>query len=146
MKAIDPDDHRLFSRTVDFAQKLSSGGGGGGNAAAEEVISSEFPGLMNGSSLQDFVKAAASDVQADSLSSLRTRIAVARAVASTGVGSGEEAVSLILDSKLNVQGVTVQTCREALAFIDSLGKDGLEGRGNMAALVAAKFPFAKDIL
>ena len=143
MNAIDPSDHQLFSRIIDFSQKLSSRTDKG-HAASEEVIASEFPELMNGKSLQDFVKMNMESVKADSLSSLPMRIEVAKAALATEVASGSEALSLILDSKLNVEGVTIESCRNALAFVESLGKDGSESKERMMQLIMAKFPFAKD--
>lgn len=143
MKSVDPNDHRLFSRIVDYSQQLSARTDPTkGNAASERVISSEFPKLMDGKSLSDFVKSAVEDLKSNSLSSLPMRTAVAKAMLSTNVGSKEEASSLILDSKLEgVRCVTVETCREALAFMESLESEKKE---RMRMLIMAKFPFAKD--
>lgn len=146
MRSIDPNAHQLFSRVIDFSQKLSSRTING-NAAAEEVISSEFPTLMNGNSLAEFVQSAVDDVKADSLSSLPRRIAVARALLSMNdVGfTDADASSLVLDSKLNVRGVTIETCLEALQFMESLGKEGGDAKERMMKLIMDKFPFATDI-
>ena len=154
MKAIDPDDHRLFSRIVDFSRKLSSRSPDGkGNAAAEGVIADEFPGLTGGGSPADFVRSAAEGIGADASSGLPTRTAVARAVLSAARDAGSdvaaaeaEASSLILDGGLDARRVTVETCREALEFLESLGTTG-DGSGygeRMRTLIAAKFPLAKD--
>ena len=99
---------------------------------------------MNDKSLADFVHLALNGVETDSLSSLPMRIAVAKAILSANVGSASDACSLILDSKLNIRSVTVETCREALKFMESLGKDGAEAKERMKMLIAKKFPFAKD--
>merc|ERR1712127_543257 len=144
MKSIDPNDHRLFTRTVDYSQKLScraSDGQEKRNAPAEEVISSEFPNLMSGKSLADFVRSTAEGVRADESASLPMRVAVARAMLATG-SKEADASSLILESELNVRCVTVETCREALKFVESLGGDSKE---RLMGLVVAKFPFSKDL-
>ena len=143
MKSIDVNDHQLFARIVDFSHKLATRTTKG-HPASEDVISSEFPKLMNSQSLTDYVKSALDMVQADSLSSLPMRTAVAKAIVSTNVGSKAQAISLILDSKLNARCVTVETCRDALKFIESLGKDGVSGRDQLMTQIMTKFPFAKD--
>mmetsp|Transcript_23858 Transcript_23858/g.54142 ORF Transcript_23858/g.54142 Transcript_23858/m.54142 type:complete len:384 (+) Transcript_23858:281-1432(+) len=141
MRGISPTSHELFSRTVDFAQKLASRPAEQKcSEAAEGVISSEFPDLMSGESLPDFVASAARDVKSDPLSSLPMRTAVAKALVSTGAGSKADAAALILDSELNTRGVDMETCRAALDFMGTLGSDN---KNAMAALVKARFPFSK---
>ena len=151
MKAINPNNHELFSRIVDFSQKLSSRTlDSQGHAASEQVITREFPKLMNDKSLTDFVTSSVEEVKADALSSLPMQIAVARAMLSTNVGSSSDATSLILDCKLNVRCVSVETCREALQFMEFLGTkeegggENNNNKGRMMQLIMAKFPFAKD--
>eukprot|EP00581_Thalassiosira_minuscula_P017759 CAMPEP_0183722740 /NCGR_PEP_ID=MMETSP0737-20130205/14604_1 /TAXON_ID=385413 /ORGANISM="Thalassiosira miniscula, Strain CCMP1093" /LENGTH=974 /DNA_ID=CAMNT_0025952969 /DNA_START=188 /DNA_END=3112 /DNA_ORIENTATION=+ len=141
MRSIDPNDDRLFSRIVDYSQKLSAGSQKG-HAASEEVIASEFPTLLNNKSLTNYISSAAEKVKADALSSLPLRIAVARAMLETKVGSSGEAAALVLDSKLNVRCVTVETCREALQFMELTGDK--HNKEQMKQLIDAKFPFAKD--
>ena len=141
MKAIDSNDPQLFSRIVDYSQKLSSRNDKQ-NAASEEVISNEFPTLMNGESSSEFVKAAVDEVKSNPSSSLPMRVAVAKAMIATKVGSGADASSLVLDSKMEVMRcVTVESCREALAFMESIGK-GEKERLKMAIMI--RYPFAKD--
>ena len=142
MKSVDPDSHKLFSRIVDFSQRLSNKSAGEGGAAASEEVIRDFSKLMDGKSLSDFVD----DVKNNPLSTLSMRVAVAKAMLSTNVGSSADAASLLLDSKLNVRGVTVESCQEAVAFMDSLDNAG-EGGGNkerMMKLIMTKFTFAKD--
>ena len=67
------------------------------------------------------------------------RVAVAKAMVSANVGSTDDAASLVLDSKLNVRGVTVETCQDTLAFMASLDK-----KEQMMQLIMTKFPFARD--
>jgi len=139
MKSIDPNSHELFSCIVDFSQQLSKRSSQQGHAASEEVITTDFPQLINGKSLSDFVQQTVDDVKADPLSSLSMRVAVAKAMISANVGSSDDAASLVLDSKLNVRGVTVETCQDALAFMASLDK-----KEQMMQLILSKFPFAKE--
>ena len=39
---VDPDSHKLFSRIVDFSQRLSNKSAGEGGAAASEEVISDF--------------------------------------------------------------------------------------------------------
>ncbi|KAL7523101.1 hypothetical protein ACHAWF_000369 [Thalassiosira exigua] len=102
---------------------------------------------MSGKSLDDFIKSTTDDVRGDPLSSLPMRVAVAKALISTKVEPDVgKALSLILGSKLNVRRcVTVETCREALRFVEFLGETGKGDGERLRALIAEKFPFAKDI-
>jgi hypothetical protein len=147
MKSIDTNDHQLFSRIVDFSQKhFTETPEGGGRVAvatvAKEVIASEFPTLLLDQPLSGFVAAAAGRIGAGTAppSGLPLRIAVAKAVLSTGSdGGSSQASALVLDSGLNVPGVSVETCQEALSLMATLGC-----QERMMELVMAKFPFAKD--
>ena len=146
MKSVDPDSHKLFSRIVDFSQRLSNKSAGEGGAAVSEEVISDFSKLMDGKSLLDFVNMSMDGVKNNPLSTLSMRVAIAKAMLSTNVGSSADAASLLLDSKLNVRGVTVESCQEAVAFMDSLDNAG-EGGGNkerMMKLIMTKFTFAKD--
>lgn len=142
MKSIDSNHHALFSRIVEFSQRMTLRTSQG-NASAEHVLLSEFPNLTNSDTLTGFVKMAVDTVKSDPLSSLPMRIAVARAVLCASLGSSADAASLILSSKLNVRGVTIESCREALAFMESLGTDG-KYKDQLTTLITTKFAFAKD--
>jgi len=141
MNSIDPNSHQLFSRVVDFSQRLESRSSKC-HDASEEIILAEFPKLMDAKSLSEFVQSAIDRVKNDVASDLPTRTAVANAIISTGVGSASDSLSLILDSKLNCRCVNVDSCREALKFIESVGSDS--GKGQFKALIVTKFPFLKD--
>ncbi len=143
MKSIDSTHHDLFARIVDFSQKLESRTTKC-HAASEEVISSEFPKLLDDKSLPDFIKSTLDSVKSNPLSSLPMKIVLAKAMISSNMATKSDCVSLILDSKLNGRSVTMTTCRDALEFMDSLGKDAITGKGELIQLIMAKFPFAKD--
>jgi len=141
MKSIDSNSPQLFSRVVDFSQRLGSRSSKC-HDTSEEIISAEFPKLMGGKTLSEFVKSAKERVKSDAASDLPMRTAVAKAIVSSGVGSAPDSLSLILDSKLNCRSANVESCREALKFIESVG--GQSGKGQFQALVVTKFPFLKD--
>jgi hypothetical protein len=147
MKSIDYDDPELFTRLVDFAQIMSTRSitQGGDEDTSDQVLCSEFPELMNHLSLHDFVKMAVDNVKANPMShQLSKVIAVVRAMLSTKVGSSADASLLLLDSKLNFRGVSIKTCREALALFGSLGaNDG--SKEQLMMLISSRFPFAKDL-
>lgn len=145
MKSIDGGDHRLFSRIINFSLKLTAANtkDDSPSAAASGLIAEEFPMLMNGKSLVDFVKLNVEKVKADSLTSLPMRVAVARAMLSTEPSQVEAAAELVLSCKLNARGVSVENCREALKFMESLGESN-KYMEKMMTLIMVKFPFAKD--
>jgi len=147
MKAIDPDDHQLFSRIADFSHKKKNDTSEYENhasvaAAAEQVIASEFPKLLDNQPLSCFVTSRVKRVEAGTapLCGLPMRIAVARVVLSEGsAGCDATASALVLDSGLNVPGVSVETCRDALSLMAALGY-----QTRLMDLITAKFPFARD--
>ena len=141
MKSIDSNSHQLFSRIVDFSRRLESRSSKC-HDTSEEIISAEFPKLMDGKTLSEFVKSAIEKVNCDAAADLPLRTAVAKAAITSGVGNATDSISVILDSKLNCRCVNVESCREALEFIATVGGDS--GKGQFQALVATKFPFLKD--
>jgi hypothetical protein len=70
------------------------------------------------------------------------RTAVSKAMISAEVGSKQDALSLIMDSKLAGRGVNINSCREALQFVESVAPDRKE---QLRMLILAKFPFIKDL-
>lgn len=106
------------------------------------MISSQFPKLINNQSLSDFIESAFDTAKADPLTSLPMRIAVSKAMISTQVRSKHDALSLILDSKLAGRDVTIESCRDAMQFVESVEPATNE---QLRMLVVAKFPFAKDL-
>ncbi len=142
MKSIDSNSHELFSRVVDFSQRLESRSSKC-HESSEEIISKEFPTLMDGKPLPDFLKAAVDTVKNNSLSALPMRTAVAKAMVDTGLGAAPSSISsLILDSKLECRGVNVDSSQEALKFIESTGDESCKVQ--FKALIHTKFPFLKD--
>jgi hypothetical protein len=139
---IEPSSHDLFSRIVDFSLKSASSTTKA-HSSSEKVIAAEFPKLMNNQSLKDYIQSTLNTVNADPLSSLPMRMAVAKAMLLASVGTKDDALSLIIDSKLAGREVTVESCREALKFIESTGDDGKKEQLKM--LVVGKFPFVKDL-
>mmetsp|Transcript_285 Transcript_285/g.552 ORF Transcript_285/g.552 Transcript_285/m.552 type:complete len:918 (+) Transcript_285:161-2914(+) len=141
MKSIDSNCHQLFSRVVDFSRRLESRSSKC-HDTSEEIISAEFPKLMGGKTLSEFVNSAIERVKSDAATDLPMRTAVAKAIVTLGEGSAPDSLSVILDSKLNCRCVNVDSCREALEFIASVGGDS--GKGQFQALLVTKFPFLKD--
>lgn len=96
---------------------------------------------MNNQSLTDFIQSNFDRVKSDPISSFPMRIAVSKAMISAQVGSKKDALSLILDSKLAGRGVTIDSCRKAMQFVESVDASSKE---QLPMLVATKFPFMKD--
>lgn len=97
---------------------------------------------MNNQSLSDFIQSALNAVKSDPLSSLPMRTAVSKAMISAKVGQTKDAIALIMDSTLAGRGVNIESCREALQFVESVEPSAKE---QLQVLVAAKFPFVKDL-
>ncbi|KAL3784716.1 hypothetical protein HJC23_007725 [Cyclotella cryptica] len=144
IKHIDGNSHQLFARTVDFSLKLASTATKG-HPTSEMVISTEFSKLLNNQSLEGYIQSAFKTVKAVPMSSLPLRVEVAKAMVSAHIGTSDDALSLILDSELVGRGVTVNSCREALQFIESVGPDSAGLKEQWKMLVTAKFPFVKDL-
>mmetsp|Transcript_20010 Transcript_20010/g.29024 ORF Transcript_20010/g.29024 Transcript_20010/m.29024 type:complete len:901 (+) Transcript_20010:308-3010(+) len=137
-KAIDKESNELFTRIVDFVQKVESEKEA--NPIIKEVLASETTTLLEGKSLSDFVSEAASRAKSDALTDLPKRIAVAKGLIATNVGTVKEASSLIIDGGLEGRKVSVDTCRDALRCLTFLGSDAEDAKTEWVAKVKEKFP------
>ena len=141
MRNIDSGSYELFSRIVDFSQKLNTTNTNS-QPLTQSVIATEFPKLMNNQCLADFIKAGVDRVKSDPLSSFPLRLEVSKAMISAQVGSKEDALSLLLDSELAGLGVSLEACQRALHFVESVDPDTKE---KLKILVVSKFPFVRDL-
>lgn len=141
-RAIDASSSALFARIVDFACKAD--GLGADQAAVREIISDELPVLLNSQSVDDFVSAVVEKVKQDPLSSLSTRIDVAKVLVTRKNATVVDAASLIVDGGLSGRGVTIESCREALVALKGLGDDATDSKEKWVAAVSERFPLLKD--
>jgi len=86
------------------------------------------------------VSEAASRAKSDALTDLPKRIAVAKGLIATNVGTVKEASSLIIDGGLEGRKVSVDTCRDALRCLTFLGSDAEDAKTEWVAKVKEKFP------
>ena len=136
---MDPKSSDLLTRIVDFGIKVEKFKSGDCPAVVKEVIDAELPTLLNNhKSVADYVAAAA----ADTMTNLPTRVAVANALMLVKKASAEDAAKLILEGGLDGRGVNVETCRQALAALKSLG--ATDAVGKWTAAVMERFPLLKD--
>jgi len=138
-KAIDSHNSQLFTRIVDFVLKKTPDGDC--PAAVREVISSQTKAILGGKTVSEFVSDARSKVVGDALSSLDTRIAVAKCLLLTGAGTSSDAASLIVDGGVRVRKANIENCREALKCLTDLGVE--EAKSKWISLVKERFPLAK---
>jgi hypothetical protein len=97
--------------------------------------------LLEDKTVTEFVSASRKRViSADA--SLDMRIAISKALVSTGAGTLLEASSLIVDGGLNVRNATVENCREALRCLSNFGEE--EAKAKWISLVKKCFPLIKN--
>ena len=138
-RAVDPKSSDLLTRIVDFGIKVEKFKSGDCPAVVKEVIDAELPTLLNNhKSVADYVAATA----ADTMTNLPTRVAVANALMLVKKAFAEDAAKLILEGGLDGRGVNVETCRQALAALKSLG--ATDAVGKWTAAVMERFPLLKD--
>jgi hypothetical protein len=142
-RALDPESGDLISRIVDFALKVDPSLKTD-VAAVQHVVNNGISKLLDGKSVGDFVKAARDKVSNDPLTSLPTRVAVARALVSTNSSSVAEAASLIVNGGLQGRGVSVESCRAALMALRELGSEADGATAQWIADVKARFPLLVD--
>jgi ribonuclease PH len=94
--------------------------------------------------LVDFVLSAFEQTKRDPLTSLATRIEVAKALVKTKTASVSDAASLIVDAGLNGRGVTVSSCREALKTLKSFGDEAGNATAKWISIVTERFPLLRD--
>jgi len=69
-------------------------------------------------------------------------VAVAEALITANIEPVESASQLILDGGMNGRQVTIDSCRDALAFFVKLGEDALPVKKLWLAQVKERFPLA----
>ena len=142
-RALDPESGDLITRIVDFALKIDTSLKTN-VAAVQLVVSKELPKLLDGKSVDDFVKAARDKVLNDPLTTLPTRVAVAKALVSTKTSSVADAASLIVNGGLQGRGVFVESCRAALTALRGLGSEADDATSQWISDVKQRFPLLVD--
>ena len=143
MRSLDTSDAGFFTRLVDFALKVPVLEGLSG--PAKVVLSEEFPSLLKGQSIKDFVAGAAKQVRGGLAVSLLYRVAVAEALVKTELESASAAASLIVEGGLDVPGVTVESCASAMKSMEGLGPEANDPLKQWKAMVQGRFPVAADL-
>ena len=141
-RALDAQSSALFARIVDFASQAD--GLGTDQEAARAIMSNELPTLLNNMSLADFVSSTVDQVKQNPLASLAARIDVAKVLVETKCSSVQDAASLIIEGGLDGRGVTVESCRQALAALKSFGDGATVAKGKWVVAVSERFPLLKD--
>jgi len=138
-RALDPTSSELFVRILDLQQKKFSTSDSMASSASvlQEVFESERCKLLqwnnsfsvNNTTLSDFVSNVAASIKNDKRASLALRIAVAKAMVSCEIGTAADAVSIITVEKLQIYGVTLEGCKDALSYLKELCGDADDAMG-----------------
>jgi len=138
-RALDPTSSELFVRILDLQQKQFSTSDSMASSASvlQEVFESERCKLLqwnnsfsvNNTTLSDFVSNVAASIKNDKRASLALRIAVAKAMVSCEIGTAADAVSIITVEKLQIYGVTLEGCKDALSYLKELCGDADDAMG-----------------
>jgi peptide alpha-N-acetyltransferase len=141
MKSIAPNHSEYFSRIVDFAVKMPTFTDI--PDAVKSVITQESATLLNQKTATEFVAEAADRARKDATTDLPSRVAIAQALAKTSPSSTDAAASIIVNGGVNTMGVSVETCRQALAALKSLKAEAATKEWIIA--VKERFPLLSDL-
>ena len=134
---MDSRSSELFTRIVDFAGKVKNFKESA-PPVVKEVLDTEFSTLLgHHKSLEEFVLAARNSV--GSHTTLSSRVAIASALAKQT--SPAEAAKLVIDG-ISGRGVTLETCREALAALKTLNFEE-DSINQWIAAMKERFPLLK---
>lgn len=143
-RAIDAERSEYLTRLVDFATKKDELSGLPG--AVGTIVKEETPRLLENKSVAEYLSASADKIRKGGNSRpLVTRTAVAKAMVATNPGSVSDACALILNGGIAARGVTVQSCRDALATLKSFGDSSSKSAEQWISQVKERFPLMQDI-
>lgn len=143
MRQLDEFHGDFFSRTVDFSLRICTFGEQNGVVAT--VLNEEFPNLLHGKSIKEFVAEAAAKIRSDPLASLPYRVAVTQGLVKTELEPVSAAAQLILQGGISSKGVTVESCGAALKALKALGAEAEPALNQWTTLVKDRFPLASDL-
>ena len=137
MKRLDPNSPYLVTRMADFASKMDTFEVEG---TAKTVMTEEVTSLYDGRSLTEFVADVTKEARSDPLASLPFRCAVTEVLVTTNTEDAGSAAKLIVDGGINSRGVSVDSCRDALATLKGLGKEASSSVDQWIKVVSEKYP------
>ena len=143
MRGLDAGHAGYFSRLVDFALKVPNLEGL--SEPAKLVLSEEFPALLKGASVKDYVSDAAKAIQRGDVVDLPFRVAVAECLVKTGLATVGSATAMIIEGGLDTPGVSLESCSSALRAIQGLGPEGKDAAEKWASMVKERFPLLTEL-
>lgn len=143
MRGLDAGNAGYFSRLVDFALKVPNLEGL--SESAKLVLQEEFPTLLKGASVKDYVSDAAKIVERGDVVDLPFRVAVAECLVKTGLATAESAASMIVEGGLDTPGVSLESCSSALRAIQGLGQECKDSAEKWASMVKERFPLLTEL-
>ncbi|KAL3918249.1 MAG: hypothetical protein SGILL_004327 [Bacillariaceae sp.] len=142
MKRLNSESPCYVTRLTDFSlrrgsYKLEEG-------PAKTVLAEESANLFNGMSATEFVSGVAKEARSDPLASLPLRCAVAEALVTTKLETPASAAKLVVEGGIDGRGVTIDSCRHALATLKGLGAEASSSAEEWTSLVKRKYPMIKN--
>lgn len=143
MRSLDSLNADFFSRLIDFALKATTVEGL--PEPASVVLKEEFPNLLNGATVEEFVSKAAKNVRNDQVASLPYRVAVAEGLVKTRLEKAGTAASIIVEGGLDIPGVSVESCTDALKSIKGFGPESGHLVEKWVSMVHTRYPMMTDL-
>lgn len=130
----------LFKRIVAFHEDVSLGESA--KAVVKDVFESEKAKLLGDSkSLNDYVNDWARKIKSNARTDLSLRTEVARAMVKCNPGSAKDAISLIVENGLDIRGVDIDSCKNAVEVLKSIDDKAKETQ-DFVDIVKGKYHLA----
>lgn len=142
MKRLDSKSPFYVTRLTDFALRVDSYKLEEG--PAKTVLTEESAALFSGKSATDFVSDVAKEARSDPLTSLPLRCAVAEVLVTTKLEDRASAAKLVVEGGIDSRGVTIESCRAALATLKGLGKEATSSAEEWTSIVKKRYPMIKN--
>lgn len=137
LKKLEPKNHMLLSRLVDFVEKVDSWSDA--SDVVSTILKEDTPLLVNSEPVPSFIQRIAKEIATES--PLPYRVAIASALVKTKSGSATEAAALILEG-LEARAVSVETCKGALETLKSFGSSVEDQLSSFKSRVKELFPLS----
>jgi N-alpha-acetyltransferase 15/16, NatA auxiliary subunit len=136
-KAIDPYCSDVFSRIVDFGNRMNTFEL---TDAVKTVVTEDAPKLVNCKTVLEYIGEVKSKIMQNAETDLPLRTEVAKALVQIGNGSVDEACSIIVDGGMDSRRVSLSTCREAYDVLTSFGDEAQTATKLWMEKVQYRFP------
>jgi len=133
------ENTEILRRVVDFCKNVECQST---NETVKKTFANETNALLGGKSLNEFLEGWIKRISADSKTDLALRLEIGKSMVSCDVGSVKEVVKVVVGEGLELRGVALDVCKEALDFLTSLGADAKEGADDFKGAVMSRYCLA----